>query len=87
MNDFGTVLNEDTELSDTDFDVLLLYLSRDSNAIAYDGRVRYASRVPVPAIVIIPIIIVANNSLRQSGSELQMILRHKSRSRTPPSRR
>ncbi|KAL2011291.1 hypothetical protein VTN00DRAFT_4009 [Thermoascus crustaceus] len=38
MGEFGTALNEDTELSDTDFDVLLLYLSRDSNAILYDGR-------------------------------------------------
>lgn len=44
MGEFGTALNEDTELSDTDFDVLLLYLSRDSNAILYDGRVRYAHR-------------------------------------------
>lgn len=39
FNDFGTVLDAETELSDADFDVLLLYLSRDINAIAYDGKV------------------------------------------------
>lgn len=39
MNSFATVLNEETELSGADFDVLLLYLSRDCGAIAYDGRV------------------------------------------------
>lgn len=39
FNDFGTVLDAGTELSDADFDVLLLYLSRDINAIAYDGKV------------------------------------------------
>lgn len=36
---FGTILNENSELSDTDYDVLLLYLSRDKGAIAYDGKV------------------------------------------------
>lgn len=36
---FGTVLQDATELSDADFDVLLLYLSRDCGAIAYDGKV------------------------------------------------
>ncbi|OJJ65191.1 hypothetical protein ASPSYDRAFT_141671 [Aspergillus sydowii CBS 593.65] len=36
---FGTVLDQETELSDTDFEVLLLYLSRDKGAIAYDGKV------------------------------------------------
>ncbi|KAL4733262.1 Snf7-domain-containing protein [Aspergillus similis] len=35
---FGTILNENSELSDTDYDILLLYLSRDKGAIAYDGR-------------------------------------------------
>ncbi|KAL4812772.1 Snf7-domain-containing protein [Aspergillus spinulosporus] len=35
---FGTILNENSELSDTDFDILLLYLSRDKGAIAYDGK-------------------------------------------------
>ncbi|KAL1969755.1 hypothetical protein VTN77DRAFT_8308 [Rasamsonia byssochlamydoides] len=38
INDFSTVLHAETELSDADFDVLLLYLSRDINAIAYDGK-------------------------------------------------
>ncbi|KAJ6184030.1 hypothetical protein N7519_005331 [Penicillium mononematosum] len=38
VEDFAAILNDATELSDTDFDVLLLYLSRDSGAIAYDGR-------------------------------------------------
>ncbi|EAW14521.1 putative vacuolar sorting protein SNF7 family protein [Aspergillus clavatus NRRL 1] len=36
--DFGTVFTKDSELSNADFDVLLLYLSRDIGAIAYDGR-------------------------------------------------
>ncbi|KAL4971475.1 Snf7-domain-containing protein [Aspergillus desertorum] len=35
---FGKVLDENSELSDTDFDILLLYLSRDKHAIAYDGK-------------------------------------------------
>ncbi|KAL4761057.1 putative vacuolar sorting protein SNF7 family protein [Aspergillus foveolatus] len=35
---FGTILNENSELSDTDYDVLMLYLSRDKGAIAYDGK-------------------------------------------------
>ena len=39
MRSFATVLNEDSELSAADFDVLLIYLSRDCGAIAYDGRV------------------------------------------------
>ncbi|KAL4998605.1 Snf7-domain-containing protein [Aspergillus recurvatus] len=38
METFGTVLDESSELSDTDFDILLLYLSRDKGAIAYDGK-------------------------------------------------
>ncbi|GAB1210431.1 hypothetical protein APSETT445_009223 [Aspergillus pseudonomiae] len=38
VNEFGTILNHDSELSEADFDVLLLYLSRDSGAIAYDGK-------------------------------------------------
>lgn len=36
---FATVLDGSSELSDSDFDVLLLYLSRDKGAIAYDGKV------------------------------------------------
>lgn len=37
--EFSNILNDTTELSDSDFDVLLIYLSRDSGSIAYDGRV------------------------------------------------
>ncbi|KAJ5083549.1 hypothetical protein N7456_012976 [Penicillium angulare] len=36
--EFATALNDTTELSDSDFDVLLLYLSRDCGSIAYDGK-------------------------------------------------
>ena len=36
---FDTALSEDSELSDADFDLLMLYLSRDCGAIAYDGKV------------------------------------------------
>lgn len=39
VGEFAGILNDATELSDADFDVLLLYLSRDSGAIAYDGKV------------------------------------------------
>ncbi|KAL4807573.1 Snf7-domain-containing protein [Aspergillus unguis] len=35
---FATVLGGSSELSSSDFDVLLLYLSRDKGAIAYDGK-------------------------------------------------
>jgi charged multivesicular body protein 7 len=45
VNEFGTILNHESELSETDFDVLLLYLSRDSGAIAYDGKVCIVSAV------------------------------------------
>ncbi|KAL4916571.1 Snf7-domain-containing protein [Aspergillus aurantiobrunneus] len=38
VGSFGTILDEDSELSDRDFEVLLLYLSRDKGAIAYDGK-------------------------------------------------
>ncbi|KAL4931943.1 putative vacuolar sorting protein SNF7 family protein [Aspergillus undulatus] len=38
VESFGTILDENSELSDADFDVLLLYLSRDNSAIAYDGK-------------------------------------------------
>ncbi|KAE8415585.1 Snf7-domain-containing protein [Aspergillus pseudocaelatus] len=38
VNEFGTILNQESELSEADFDVLFLYLSRDSGAIAYDGK-------------------------------------------------
>ena len=39
VEEFASILHDATELSDSDFDVLLIYLSRDSNAIAYDGKV------------------------------------------------
>ncbi|KAJ5611830.1 hypothetical protein N7528_008935 [Penicillium herquei] len=38
IEEYATILHDATELSDSDFDVLLLYLSRDCGAIAYDGR-------------------------------------------------
>lgn len=41
IHDFATVLDNGSELSDLDFEVLLLYLSRDCEAIAYDGKVQY----------------------------------------------
>lgn len=39
IEEFASILHDATELSDSDFDILLLYLSRDSGAIAYDGKV------------------------------------------------
>lgn len=42
---FATVLDSSAELSDSDFDVLLVYLSRDSKAIAYDGQVSHCITV------------------------------------------
>lgn len=39
VEEYSTILHDATELSDSDFDVLLLYLSRDCGAIAYDGKV------------------------------------------------
>ncbi|KAJ9291272.1 hypothetical protein DTO021C3_1072 [Paecilomyces variotii] len=38
VNEFSTVMDDTTELSEADFDVLLIYLSRDSNSIVYDGK-------------------------------------------------
>ncbi|PWY70672.1 SNF7 family protein [Aspergillus eucalypticola CBS 122712] len=38
VNEFAGVLDEGSRLSDVDMDVLLLYMSRDSGAIAYDGK-------------------------------------------------
>ncbi|PYH41571.1 putative vacuolar sorting protein SNF7 family protein [Aspergillus saccharolyticus JOP 1030-1] len=38
MEEFATILDEQSQLSNADMDVLLLYLSRDSGAIAYDGK-------------------------------------------------
>lgn len=39
IEQFADILHDATELSDADFDVLLVYLSRDSGAISYDGKV------------------------------------------------
>jgi charged multivesicular body protein 7 len=39
VEEFAGILNDATELSDSDLEVLLIYLSRDSGAIAYDGKV------------------------------------------------
>ncbi|OJJ51250.1 hypothetical protein ASPZODRAFT_55735 [Penicilliopsis zonata CBS 506.65] len=38
INEFKSILDGESSLSDLDFDVLLLYLSRDTGAIAYDGK-------------------------------------------------
>ncbi|PYH73306.1 putative vacuolar sorting protein SNF7 family protein [Aspergillus vadensis CBS 113365] len=38
VNEFAGALDEGSRLSDADMDVLLLYMSRDSGAIAYDGK-------------------------------------------------
>ncbi|KAG2416647.1 hypothetical protein HFD88_007863 [Aspergillus terreus] len=38
VNAFAAIFGGQSELSDADFDVLLLYLSRESGAIAYDGK-------------------------------------------------
>ncbi|KAL4797869.1 Snf7-domain-containing protein [Aspergillus venezuelensis] len=38
VGSFATILQDDSELSEADFDVLLIYLSRDKGAIAYDGK-------------------------------------------------
>jgi charged multivesicular body protein 7 len=40
VKEFAKVLNEQHELSDTDFTVLLTFLARDKREIAYDGKVR-----------------------------------------------
>ncbi|KAJ5770286.1 uncharacterized protein N7511_002337 [Penicillium nucicola] len=48
---FSGILNDATELSDADFDVLLLYLSRDSGDIAYDGNtIKFKSAGETPEI-------------------------------------
>ncbi|THC99984.1 hypothetical protein EYZ11_000563 [Aspergillus tanneri] len=38
VQEFASVFTEENDLSHTDFNVLLMYLSRDSGAIAYDGK-------------------------------------------------
>jgi charged multivesicular body protein 7 len=81
FNEFGTVLHAETELSDADFDVLLLYLSRDINAIAYDGKVVY-HHINRPLRRIVADIIPS----RRSNSGPAMII-HLSHSKIPQSRR
>jgi charged multivesicular body protein 7 len=39
VGEFGRILNDKHELSDTDITVLLTFLSRDKREIAYDGKV------------------------------------------------
>ena len=67
MDSFATVLNGETELSEADFNVLLLYLSRDCGAIAYDGRVCSSKDKKISA-----------NDYRQSSLELRKMRRPKS---------
>ncbi|OQD91072.1 hypothetical protein PENANT_c001G02604 [Penicillium antarcticum] len=51
VEEFAGMLNDATDLSDADFDVLLLYLSRDSGAIAYDGKtIKFKSAGEAPEI-------------------------------------
>ncbi|OGE55707.1 hypothetical protein PENARI_c004G10046 [Penicillium arizonense] len=51
VEEFAGILNDATELSDADFDILLLYLSRDSGAIAYDGKtIKFKSAGEMPEI-------------------------------------
>ncbi|KKK22778.1 hypothetical protein AOCH_005508 [Aspergillus ochraceoroseus] len=38
VESFATILDDGSALSNPDFDILLLYLSRDKAAIAYDGK-------------------------------------------------
>ncbi|KAL4883432.1 Snf7-domain-containing protein [Aspergillus karnatakaensis] len=38
VESFATILDDESELSESDIDVLLLHLSRDKGAIAYDGK-------------------------------------------------
>ncbi|KAF3384884.1 hypothetical protein F1880_002941 [Penicillium rolfsii] len=45
IEEFASIMHDATELSDSDFDILLLYLSRDIGAIAYDGKtVKFKSK-------------------------------------------
>lgn len=39
VKEFEGIFSADTKLSETDFDILYTYLSRDRGAIVYDGRV------------------------------------------------
>lgn len=73
MNEFSTVMDDMTELSETDFDVLLIYLSRDSNSIVYDGKVSYEYPCAESSIIW-----YANTAvLRPSSSSPAMTRRHR----------
>ncbi|KAJ6164871.1 hypothetical protein N7470_003543 [Penicillium chermesinum] len=51
VEEYSTLLHNATELSDSDFNVLLLYLSRDRGAIAYDGKtIKFKSSDEAPNI-------------------------------------
>jgi charged multivesicular body protein 7 len=43
MQEFANLFGESTELSTTDFEVLLIFLWRDQNRILYDGNVSPAN--------------------------------------------
>lgn len=77
VEEYAAILHDATELSDSDFDVLLLYLSRDCGAIAYDGRVCGTIYMSLSGIN-------ANPDNRQSSSNQRMI-QQESRNRTRPS--
>ncbi|KAJ5457927.1 hypothetical protein N7475_009315 [Penicillium sp. IBT 31633x] len=51
VEEFAGILNDATELSDADFDVLLLCLSRDRNDIAYDGRTIKFKSADEPSVI------------------------------------
>jgi hypothetical protein len=74
VEEFAGLLNDATELSDSDLEVLLIYLSRDSDAIAFDGKVNWVIYNLVRRL--------ANHNARLSSSSLQMIM-EKSHNRTP----
>lgn len=71
---FAGILNDATELSDMDLEVLLIYLSRDSGAIAYDGKVGRTNHILARRL--------ADAVTRQSSLDLQMRM-EKSRNKTP----
>ena len=52
MHEFESVLDQHTILSREDFEILLLYLSRDSGAIAYDGQtIRFRSKNDAASVI------------------------------------
>lgn len=42
--EFGRALNDKRDLTEMDMNVLLTYLSRDKQQIAYDGQVNHVTR-------------------------------------------